>query len=128
MRSEAAIASAVAMATFSTVLACIVYFRILVGAGATNMLLVTLLVRATSVVLGALSPLERLVGRQLLGFALIALGLAFIDGQLRLLAGKLNNPDFPWGQNREDASGACEAVYPPAGGRRVGRGGDLGRR
>jgi drug/metabolite transporter (DMT)-like permease len=94
MPGEAAIVSVLAIAVFSTALAYIVYFRILSGAGATNVLLVTLLVPATSVVLGALFLHERLAGRQFVGFALIALGLAFIDGRLpRRIAGKLNNPN-----------------------------------
>ncbi len=42
----------------------------------------SLLVPATSVVLGALFLHERLMGRQFFGFALIALGLAFIDRRL----------------------------------------------
>ena len=55
-------------------------------------LLVTLLVPATSVMLGALFLGERLLIRQFLGFALIALGLAFIDGRLpRALARKFDN-------------------------------------
>ncbi len=91
--SAATIAAVLAIAAFSTALAYVVYFRILAGAGATNVLLVTLLVPATSVALGALFLHERLAGRQFLGFALIALGLAFIDGRLpRALAQKLSNP------------------------------------
>src|SRR5271169_1565584 len=74
-------------------LADVVYFRILSGAGATNVLLVTLVAPATSMVLGALFLHERLLARQFLGFALIALGLAFIDGRLpRALSGA--NPDL----------------------------------
>jgi drug/metabolite transporter (DMT)-like permease len=91
--SAATIAAVLAIAAFSTALAYVVYFRILAGAGATNVLLVTLLVPATSVILGALFLHERLAPRQFLGFAMIALGLAFIDGRLpRALARKLSNP------------------------------------
>jgi drug/metabolite transporter (DMT)-like permease len=87
------IAAVLAIAAFSTALAYVVYFRILAGAGTSNVLLVTLLVPATSVILGALFLNERLMGRQFLGFALIALGLAFIDGRLpRAIARKLSNP------------------------------------
>jgi drug/metabolite transporter (DMT)-like permease len=86
------VASVLAIAAFSTALAYIVYFRILAGAGATNVLLVTLLVPVTSVVLGALILHERLMMRQFFGFALIALGLAFIDGRLpRALLRNRNN-------------------------------------
>jgi drug/metabolite transporter (DMT)-like permease len=80
--SEAAIASVLGIAAFSTALAFIAYFRILAGAGATNVLLVTLLTPATAVVLGAVFLHERLAPRQFIGFAIIALGLAFIDGRL----------------------------------------------
>ncbi|MGA8712927.1 MAG: DMT family transporter [Roseiarcus sp.] len=91
--SAATIAAVLTIAAFSTALAYVVYFRILAGAGATNVLLVTLLVPATSVILGAFFLHERLAGRPLLGFALIALGLAFIDGRLpRALARKFDNP------------------------------------
>ena len=81
MPSAATIASVLAIAAFSTALAHVVYFRIFSGAGATNLLLVTLLVPATSVALGALVLSERLMAWQLVGFALIAFGLAFIDGR-----------------------------------------------
>ena len=92
--SGAAMACVLAIAALSTALAYVVYFRILVGAGATNVLLVTLLVPATSVVLGALFLHERLMARQFAGFALIALGLAFIDGRLpRALVRRSHNPN-----------------------------------
>src|SRR5271163_307399 len=94
MPSGSVIASVLALAAFSTALAFIVYFRILAGAGATNVLLVTLLVPVSSVLLGALFLDERLLTRQFLGFALIAIGLAFIDGRLpRALLGGRNNPN-----------------------------------
>jgi drug/metabolite transporter (DMT)-like permease len=102
--SAAVIASVFAIAALCTALAYVVYFRILSGAGATNVLLVTLLAPATSVVLGALFLHERLLARQLLGFALIATGLAFIDGRLprTLLAANPNlaqrNPRLPNGK------------------------------
>ena len=92
---EAAVASVLAIAALCTALAYVIYFRILSGAGATNVLLVTLLVPATSVILGALFLHERLMTRQFLGFALIALGLAFIDGRLpRALFGIHGNPNL----------------------------------
>jgi drug/metabolite transporter (DMT)-like permease len=94
MPSGPAVASVLAIAAFSTALAYIVYFRILAGAGATNVLLVTLLVPVSSVLLGALFLDERLLTRQFLGFGLIAIGLAFIDGRLpRALLGSANNPN-----------------------------------
>lgn len=80
--SAAAIGSVFAIAALCTALAYVVYFRILSGAGATNVLLVTLVAPATSVILGALFLHEQLLTRQLVGFGLIAIGLAFIDGRL----------------------------------------------
>ena len=101
MPSGAAIASLLAIAAFSTALAFIIYFRILAGAGATNVLLVTLLVPATSVILGALFLHERLTMRQFFGFALIALGLAFIDGRIpRALQQKWGNPNLSTSDSR----------------------------
>ena len=70
------------VASLSTALAYIVYFRILAGAGATNVVLVTLLAPATSILLGAAILGERLAPRHFVGLALIAIGLAFIDGRL----------------------------------------------
>ena len=69
-------------ACLSTALAYIVFFRILAGAGATNVALVTVLAPATTIMLGALALGERLEGRDFLGLALIALGIAFVDGRL----------------------------------------------
>ena len=69
-------------ACFSTALAYVVYFRILSGAGATNVVLVTVLAPATTIALGALLLGERLEPRHFHGLALIALGLAFVDGRL----------------------------------------------
>jgi drug/metabolite transporter (DMT)-like permease len=102
--SPAVVASVFAIAALCTALAYVVYFPILSGAGATNVLLVTLLAPATSVVLGALFLHERLLARQFLGFALIAVGLAFIDGRLpRTLFGANpnltpHNSQFPTAQ------------------------------
>lgn len=97
----ATIASVLALASLSTALAYIVYFRILAGAGATNVQLVTLLVPATSVALGAAFLGERLLPRQFLGYGLIAAGLAFIDGRLpRALLRRLRPDDSPEGDSR----------------------------
>ena len=74
--SGATIAALVALGALSTALAYVVYFRILAGAGATNVVLVTLLAPATAILLGAAVLGERLAARHFLGLALIALGLA----------------------------------------------------
>jgi drug/metabolite transporter (DMT)-like permease len=97
--SATVVASVFAIAALCTALAYVVYFRILSGAGATNVLLVTLLAPATSVILGALFLHERLPARQFLGFALIAIGLAFIDGRLpRALSAA--NSNLAWRNSR----------------------------
>lgn len=94
MPSAQAVASVLGIAAFSTALAFVVYFRILAGAGATNVLLVTLLTPASAVILGALFLHEQLAAHQFLGFAVIAIGLAFIDGRLpRALLSTRNNPN-----------------------------------
>jgi drug/metabolite transporter (DMT)-like permease len=78
----AAIAAIVSLGALSTALAYVVYFRILAGAGATNVVLVTLLAPATAILLGAVVLGESLAARDFVGLGLIALGLAVIDGRL----------------------------------------------
>ena len=75
-------AAIVGLASFSTALGYVLYFRILAGAGATNVVLVTLLAPASSILLGAFVLDEHLEARRFVGLALIAVGLAFIDGRL----------------------------------------------
>ncbi len=69
-------------ALLCTVLAYMVYFRLLASAGATNLLLVTLLIPVGAVILGALVVDEPLTLPMLVGMALIAVGLAIIDGRV----------------------------------------------
>jgi drug/metabolite transporter (DMT)-like permease len=78
----AAIAAIGAIGALSTALAYVVFFRILAGAGAVNVVLVTLLAPATAILLGAAALGERLAARDFFGLATIALGLAVIDGRL----------------------------------------------
>jgi drug/metabolite transporter (DMT)-like permease len=73
------------LAIISTALGYVVYFRILATAGATNLLLVTLLMPVIALLLGTYVLGERLAPRHFGGMALIAAGLAIIDG--RVLAG-----------------------------------------
>lgn len=70
------------LALLSTALAYILYFRILQAAGATNLLLVTLLIPAAAVPLGAVFLDEQLKTEQLAGMALIGVALVLIDGRL----------------------------------------------
>lgn len=69
-------------ALLSTALAYIVFFRILATAGATNISLVTFLIPVSAILLGALVLGERLDPRHVIGMALIASGLAAIDGRV----------------------------------------------
>ena len=71
----------IALALFSTAIAYRLYFAILALAGATNLLLVTLLIPPSTMALQALF-LGKPVGLpELAGFAVIALSLAAIDGR-----------------------------------------------
>lgn len=72
----------IGIALLCTVLAYILYFRILAVAGATNLLLVTFLIPASAILLGSLVLGEPLLAREFVGMALIGVGLAFIDGRL----------------------------------------------
>ena len=75
----------VALALMCTAFGYVLYFRLIDSAGATNALLVTLLVPPVAILLGALLLGETLAPQDFAGLALIALGLAAIDG--RLLSG-----------------------------------------
>lgn len=72
----------IGLAVVSTAIAYVLYFKILELAGATNVLLVTLLVPVSAVLLGSLFLNESLAFIHLLGMLLIALGLSAIDGRL----------------------------------------------
>ena len=78
-------AAIAALALFCTALAYILYFRLIASAGATNALLVTLLIPPTAILLGGLFLGEAPGPRDVAGLALIALGLAAIDGRLLAL-------------------------------------------
>ncbi|MYI87459.1 MAG: DMT family transporter, partial [Synechococcus sp. SB0672_bin_10] len=69
------------LAALSTALAYVIYFRILATAGATNLLLVTLLVPVSAILLGVVVLQETLLPNHLVGMALIGLGLAAVDGR-----------------------------------------------
>src|SRR5437763_1452166 len=75
-------AAIAALALFCTAFGYVLYFRLIDRAGATNALLVTLLVPPVAILLGALFLAETLAPQDFLGLGLIALGLAAIDGRL----------------------------------------------
>ena len=70
------------LALFGTAIAYIVFFEILTRAGASNAMLVTLLMPVSALLLGNLFLSEPIFVRELLGAAIIGLGLLFIDGRL----------------------------------------------
>jgi drug/metabolite transporter (DMT)-like permease len=74
-------AAILALALVCTAFAYVLYFRLIDSAGATNALLVTLLVPPIAILLGALFLGEVLHPRDFAGLALIACGLAAIDGR-----------------------------------------------
>ena len=77
----------VALALLCTAFGYVLYFRLIETSGATNALLVTLLVPPVAILLGGLFLGETLAPQDFLGLLLIALGLAAIDGRvLRLLS------------------------------------------
>ena len=86
MPSAGAMLAILALAIFSTALAYILYFRLIETAGATNAILVTFLIPASAILLGATLLGESLAPRHFAGLALIVLGLAAIDG--RMFAGR----------------------------------------
>jgi len=72
----------ICLAIFSTAIAYVLYFRILELAGATNLLLVTMLIPISAILLGSLFLSESLTVIHFLGMGLIALGLSAIDGRI----------------------------------------------
>jgi drug/metabolite transporter (DMT)-like permease len=76
-----------ALALLCSSFAYVLYFRLIDSAGATNALLVTLLVPPIAILLGGLFLGEQLARQDFIGLALIALGLAAIDGRVLSLFG-----------------------------------------
>lgn len=77
-----AIGAILVLAVICSAYAYVLYFRLIDSAGATNALLVTLLVPPVAIVMGALILGEAIEPRDFAGLGLIALGLAAIDGRL----------------------------------------------
>ena len=74
-------AAAVGMVLVSTVFAYILYFKLVQRAGASNSLIVTFTIPIVAILLGVVILGEPLLSRHFAGMALIALGLAAIDGR-----------------------------------------------
>ncbi len=77
-------ASIAGLSVLSTSVAYVIYFKLLESAGATNLLLVTLLVPVSAIFLGSLFLNETLGVVHFIGITLIAIGLSAIDGRLWL--------------------------------------------
>ncbi|MBP2300200.1 DMT family transporter [Azospirillum picis] len=88
MPSAAAWGAVIGIALLSTALAYVIFFRVLASAGATNLMLVTFLIPVSAILLGGLFLGERLAVRHGVGMALIAGGLAAIDGRLSAWLGQ----------------------------------------
>ena len=71
-----------ALGILSTALAYVLFFKLIAEAGATNAVLVTLLVPVSAILLGWLFLQEQLAINQFIGMGLIAIGLVAIDGRL----------------------------------------------
>ena len=75
---------AIGIGVLGTALAYPLYFRILSLAGASNLLLVTIIVPVFAVALDAAILGQWIGANQLVGFALVVVGLAILDGRLGL--------------------------------------------
>ena len=80
------------LALISTAFAYILYFRILSTAGATNLLLVTLLIPVSAILLGTTVLGEQLELKHAVGMGLISIGLFAIDGRAaQIITGSLRS-------------------------------------
>jgi len=80
------------LALISTAFAYILYFRILSTTGATNLLLVTLLIPVSAILLGTAVLGEQLELKHMLGMGLISVGLLSIDGRVvQVILGRFPN-------------------------------------
>ncbi len=70
------------IAVVCTALAYLIYFRILRTAGATNLMIVTLLIPPSAILLGVLFLGEVLKIQEMAGMGVIALGLLVLDGRM----------------------------------------------
>jgi drug/metabolite transporter (DMT)-like permease len=111
-------AALLTMALGCTAAAYLIYFRLLATAGATNLLLVTLLIPVGALALGAAFLAEPITPGMLAGMALIFAGLGLIDGRvLRHL--RLSPATHPIGR-RAGRLRACRAAPRRAPARRPG--------
>jgi len=67
---------------FGTAIAYLIFYKILVTSGASNVMLVTLLIPVTAVLLGNIYLNEAIFLQEIIGGSIIGLGLLFIDGRI----------------------------------------------
>ena len=77
------------LSALSTALAYLVFFQILQRSGATNVMLVTLLIPVTAILLGSLVLREAISAREIAGAAVIGSALLIIDGRMLKLFRRL---------------------------------------
>jgi drug/metabolite transporter (DMT)-like permease len=94
--SPTTLGALLALAALSTALAYVIYFRLLARAGATNLLLVTFLIPVSATLLGMTVLSERLPPHHFVGMAVIALGLAAIDGRPARAVARAIRQDRPY--------------------------------
>jgi drug/metabolite transporter (DMT)-like permease len=90
MPSRTVLGAIAGMGVFGSALASLCHFTVLRRAGATNALLVTLIMPLTPIVLGGIYLGERLTGREVAGAVMIAAALLIIDGRLLRLPRRLS--------------------------------------
>lgn len=81
MPSATTWAALIGLAALSTSLAYVVFYQVLARSGATNVMLVTLLIPVTAILLGVLVLGEPLTAREIVGALVIASALLVIDGR-----------------------------------------------
>ena len=86
--SSETLLSLLGLAVFATAIAYIVFFKILVRAGASNVMLVTLLIPISALALGNLFLGEEIKAKEIYGALIIGAGLLFIDGRFLTLFSK----------------------------------------
>jgi drug/metabolite transporter (DMT)-like permease len=84
--SAGAVGALLGLALLSTALGFLIYFRLLSSAGATNVMLVTLLVPLTAILLGGVVLGETISAREILGALVIGSALLVMDGRVLRLA------------------------------------------
>lgn len=72
----------IGIASLCTALAYLIYFRVLKTAGATNLMIVTLLIPPSAILLGVIFLGETLRPQEFIGMIIIAIGLVVLDGRV----------------------------------------------